>query len=281
MTDKPDFLERRRRMAQRTLSGESREGWFIPYRYAGEVAPRPFAAGVATRFEAARDAFTGMLERIASYRDGLLAIGVDDPAPAPRWDQDWFAGLDAAAAYAIVRDRRPARIVEVGSGHSTRFMVRAVQDGGFDCRIAAIDPAPRADIARLPVDLVRSVVQKTDPALFGALGAGDVLSIDSSHIMMPGTDVDMLFGEVIPALPAGVIVQVHDIFLPWGYPEDWEPRGYNEQNALAPLIAAGVLTPLLACQFVRREMTAETERLTGFIPRPRPNHDASFWAVRA
>ena len=280
MTDKPDFAERRREMARRTISGEAKEGWFIPYRYAGGIEPLVCADATARRLRDAEPAIRGTLERIAGFREALLAIGEDDPAPAPRWNQDWFAGLDAAAAYAIVRHRRPRRIVEVGSGHSTRFMVRAVRDGGFDCAVAAIDPAPRADIGELPVTLIRDVVQKAGREVFGALEEGDVLSIDSSHIMMPGSDVDLLFGEVLPLLPAGALVHVHDIFLPWPYPPEWEPRGYNEQNALAPLIAAGVLAPIFASQYAVRAMSADTDGLAGFIPRPRPNHDASFWAVR-
>jgi len=77
----------------------------------------------------------------------LEAIGADRP-PQPRWDQDWFPRLDAAAAYAIVRKTQPRRIVEVGSGHSTRFLARAVADGKLETEITAIDPQPRAGTKR-------------------------------------------------------------------------------------------------------------------------------------
>ena len=65
-----------------------------------------------------------------------------------RWDQDWFPRLDAAIAYSLVRERKPRRIVEVGSGHSTRFLAEAIADGGLATELTAIDPAPRADIAQ-------------------------------------------------------------------------------------------------------------------------------------
>src|SRR5262245_31183128 len=84
-----------------------------------------------------------LLSLIEGHARELEAIGPDAP-PAPRWNQDWFPRLDAAAAYAMVRALRPKRIVEVGSGHSTRFLARAVADGGLDTRITAIDPEPRA-----------------------------------------------------------------------------------------------------------------------------------------
>jgi hypothetical protein len=89
------------------------------------------------------------------------------------------------------------------------------------------------------VTVRRQVAQDADPGLFASLRAGDVLAIDSSHILMPGSDVDLVFNRVLPALPAGVIVQVHDIVLPDDYPADWAWRGYNEQNALGGLLRRG------------------------------------------
>ena len=165
------------------------------------------------------------------------------PAPAPRFDQDWFPTLDAAAAYAMVGRARPARIVEVGSGHSTRFLARAIADAGLAAELVSIDPAPRAPLRGLPVRWIASVVQRR-PRRFGGLQAGDVLFIDSSHILMPGTDVDWLLNRVLPGLAVGVLVHFHDIFLPDPYPAAWAWRGYNEQQALAPLLQG---RPTRAC----------------------------------
>lgn len=174
-----------------------------------------------------------MLQWIESYAADLEAIG-SDPPPAPRWNQDWFPRLDAAAAYATVRTLKPRRIVEVGSGHSTRFLARAVADGGLDTRITAIDPEPRASIEKLPVEWLCMPVQRV--AAFPALGEGDILFIDSSHQLKPGSDVDFLLNAVLPLLPSGVRVHFHDIFLPDDYPGHWAWRRYNEQPAVAFLI---------------------------------------------
>src|SRR5438067_2686093 len=110
----------------------------------------------------------GWIEDLAK---DLQAIGADSP-PAPRWNQDWFPRLDAAAAYAIVRMTRPRRVVEVGSGHSTRFLARAVADGAALTDITSIDPAPRASIARLPVAHLALPVQEARIAFFQALASG-------------------------------------------------------------------------------------------------------------
>jgi hypothetical protein len=178
------------------------------------------------------------LRLIEEYAAELEAIG-SLPPPAPRWNQDWFPRLDAAAAYAMVRATRPRRIVEVGSGHSTRFLARAVADGGLDTRITAIDPRPRAVIEGLGVQWIRRQLQ--DMESLPTLGEGDILFIDSSHQIKPGNDVDCLMNRVIPALPAGVRVHFHDIFLPDAYPADWAWRRYDEQAAVALLIEKGLL----------------------------------------
>jgi hypothetical protein len=202
-----------------------------------------------------------LLASIESYGAALEAIG-SDPPPAPRWNQDWFPRLDAAAAYAMVRGTRPKRIVEVGSGHSTRFMARAVADGGLDTRITAIDPQPRASLSGLKVDWIASPVQRV--AAFPALGAGDILFIDSSHQLKPGSDVEFLLQAVLPLLPAGVRVHFHDIFLPDDYPPAWEWRRYNEQAAVASLIERNILKVDFASHAI---VTLEPQRLQGVLRR--------------
>ena len=78
----------------------------------------------------------------------------------------------------------------------------------------------------MPVLLHRRIA-----GIWATIRSGDMLFIDSSHIAMPGTDVDRLFLDILPRLPAGAIVHVHDIMLPDAYPESWSWRGYNEQIA--------------------------------------------------
>ena len=198
-----------------------------------------------------------VLQAIEHFAAELERIG-GDPPPAPRWDQDWFPRLDAAAAYAIVRSTRPRRIVEVGSGHSTRFLARAVADGRLETRITAIDPAPRATLKGLPVEWIARPVQD---ALMPALKPGDILFIDSSHQVKPGSDLEHLVREVLPRLPAGVRVHFHDIFLPDAYPEAWSWRRYNEQEAVAGLLADGYAQEFSSHQALKQELSGVLRRL--------------------
>ncbi len=218
-----------------------------------------------------------MLQAIDRHAPALEAIG-GEPPPQPRWTQGWFPRLDAAAAYAIVRDRAPARIVEIGSGHSTRFMARAIADGGLATRLTAIDPAPRADIAALDVDHVRATAHNADIALFEELRPGDVLFVDSSHILMPGTDVDFFLNRIWPMLPAGVLVHFHDILLPDDYPPAWQWRGYNEQLGVAPLLSSGAADTVFASRYVATRMAGSlAETVLGRLPMMDVALETSLW----
>ena len=255
-----------------TVLGLAERGFFIPYRHAAQVRRRGYPA-IAERFCRREDAFAAFLGVIEGYAEALEAIGPDDP-PEPRWNQGWFPRLDAAAAYAMVRHHAPSRIVEVGSGHSTRFLARAVRDGAVACEITAIDPRPRASIAGPPLRTIAATVQDAGEAPFAALGSGDLLFIDSSHVLMPGSDVDFLLSRVLPALPAGVLVHFHDIFLPEDYPESWTWRGYNEQAAVAALIASGETYEILfASHYVA---TQTNDSLTQTVLARLPLIDGAF-----
>jgi hypothetical protein len=218
-----------------------------------------------------------LLKLIEQYASALEAIGAEPP-PAPRWNQDWFPRLDAAAAYAMVRSTRPKRIVEVGSGHSTRFLARAVADGGLGTRITAIDPEPRASIEGLAVEWIRTPVQRV--AAFPPLGAGDILFIDSSHQLKPGSDVEFLLNAVLPLLPAGVRVHFHDIFLPDEYPQQWTWRRYNEQAAVASLIANNLFKVDFASHAT---VSLRPEAITGVLarlPLAEGALESSLWLTR-
>ena len=226
---------------------------------------------------AAVASFAEHLDTIDGLAVDLQAIG-DGPPPSPRWTQDWFPTLDAAAAYAMVRHRRPARIVEIGAGHSTRFMQRAIDDGGLPTRITAIDPAPRRRIENLDIDFRQATLADVGLELFIGLEPGDMLFIDSSHILYPGTDVDDLLNRVLPVLPSGMLVHLHDIFLPDDYPVEWDWRGYNEQQAVAVLMLSGAYTPLFSSHYVATRMAARCgNSVVARLPVNPNGHPASLW----
>jgi predicted O-methyltransferase YrrM len=223
-----------------------------------------------------RPAFADRLRELARYRGDFARFG--GKAPAPRFEQDWFPRLDAAMAYALVRERRPQRIVEIGSGHSSRVMARAMDDGGIAAAFTAIDPQPRAPLAGLPVRHINRCLQEVSAGTFAALESGDILFIDSSHKLTPGSDVELLMTRILPAIPVGVLVHIHDIFLPGGYPASWSWRNYNEQGAVAALFQGGGWAPLFASSFVLSQMAGEfAESIAAGLPLPAGAIESSLW----
>ena len=134
--------------------------------------------------------------------------------------------------------RRPKLFCEIGSGHSTRFARHAVRLHNLQTRIVSIDPHPRSEIDAICDSVVRQPVEDLAPEYFDALESGDVLFIDSSHRSFTNSDVTAFYLDILPRLKPGVLIHIHDIFLPYDYPAEWSDRFYNEQYLLACVLLA-------------------------------------------
>lgn len=195
-------------------------------------------AAIDARFAGDRDRFRARLEALEAHLPALRAIPRQPAGGEPGWENDFFSGLDAVMLYGSIVERRPRRYVEVGSGHSTTFVRRAIRDAGLDTTITSIDPAPRAEIDAICDEVIRAGLEAVGAAPFADLEPGDVVLIDGSHTVFMGNDGAVQFLEVLPAIPPGVLVGVDDIFLPWDYPPTWVGRAYAEQYLLGTLLLA-------------------------------------------
>jgi hypothetical protein len=109
-----------------------------------------------------------------------------------------------------------------------------------------------------------------------------MLFIDSSHILMPGTDVDLLLNRILPILPSGALVHFHDIFLPDDYPPDWDWRGYNEQLGVGTLLQGNGFQLLWSSHYaVTRMSAAVTGSVAGKLEKLAGAREASLWLVKA
>ncbi len=143
---------------------------------------------------------------------------------------------DAEIYAAMILDFRPRGIVEVGAGFSTRIARRTVRLLPESCPITAIDPAPRADVAADADEVVPRCVEELLLDAF-PLGERRLLFIDSSHVTRSGGDIPYLYNALLPVVPAGTLVHVHDVFLPYDYPAQYKGRLYTEQYVLHALLA--------------------------------------------
>jgi hypothetical protein len=181
-------------------------------------------------------------QALADLAPALSAIANSaDPArpDQPWWDSIWLSRQDAGMLCTMVSRHRPSRLLEIGSGMSTRFARWAITRFATGTHLHSIDPEPRAEIDGLCDQITRCGLEEADLALFTSLKAGDILFFDGSHRSFQNSDVTVFFTEILPELASGVIVHIHDIFLPYDYPPDWLGRLYNEQYLLAAMLLAG------------------------------------------
>lgn len=211
------------------LELRARWGWDGP---ALEPVAKLLAAGVGD-YERAADDVCELLDWARTIPRTSSRRG------EPAWENDFWGSLDALVQCAALRRRDPATYLEIGSGYSTRFARRAIEDFGLRTQIVSVDPDPREDVDDLCDEVVRRRLDEVDGALFDRLTSGDVLLLDGSHVALMNCDATVFFLDVLPRLPTGVLVGVDDVFLPWDYPPTWSGRIYGEQYLIAAYLLGG------------------------------------------
>ena len=180
------------------------------------------------------------LERFAGYYPEQPFPAEPTPGRRFYFNNLSYGAYDALMLYGMLREARPRRIIEVGSGFSSAVMLDVNELVlGHSIEFTFIDPEMkrlrellRPDDTR--VNLIEKRVQDVPLAAFAALGENDVLFIDSSHVSKIGSDVNWLFFHVLPVLAPGVLIHIHDIAANLDYPREWleEGRAWNEQYLL-------------------------------------------------
>jgi hypothetical protein len=205
-------------------------------------------------------------------------------------DNPFFGSVDAEMLYCMVRHHKPRRIIEIGSGFSTMLsalaLLRNAADGAALGELDAYDPHP-SDVLRRGFPGLHSlnVTRAEDIPLadFRSLGRDDILFIDSSHIVKIGGDVVYEFLEVLPRISNGVVVHVHDIFLPRDYPKDWvlEHRLFwSEQYLLHAFLAFNqAFAVLWGASFMHARHSGELRAAFSSYD-PASTRPGSFWMQR-
>jgi GT2 family glycosyltransferase len=201
----------------------------------------------------------------------------------------FFGPVDGEMLYCMIRNFEPRRIIEIGSGFSTLLAAgtAVVNSGlGAPCELTAVEPYPN-EVLRAGFDglgrLMTSPIEEVPLAEFEALGENDILFIDSSHVLRFGGDVQFEYLEILPRLKPGVIVHIHDIFLPFHYPREWvmeRQRFWTEQYLLQAFLAFNdSFEVLLAGAFLARQAPDELGSAFGsFVPGE--TFPGSFWIRR-
>lgn len=214
---------------------------------------------------------------LAPHLDGL-------PADFPLRNT-WYEAEEARVLFAMIRHLRPRLVLELGSGHSTLVTNAALAANAGDGRpgtLVAVDPSPRI---RLPEAVQHRVCRAEDLPLdeYLQLQAGDVLFLDTTHTVKLGSEVNHIVLNVLPRLAPGVVVHVHDVFLPYDYPRSWLARGtyLSEQYLLHAFLCQNPhYEVLLALHALVRDRTAAFRSVfPSFQPGVEPGPSA-FWIRR-
>ena len=250
------------------------------YRYGYGKPPHQELSAI---LEAERSEYANRLAGFCSLLSYLKKIpnSSNPDSLEPCWGpQRFFSSLDAIALYGMLFEFRPRRFLEIGSGYSTRFARRCIDDHSLETRITSIDPEPRVGIDKLCDAVFRRPLEELDLNIFCELEPGDFLFVDSSHRAFSNSDVTVVFMDVLPRLKPGVVVHFHDIFWPYDYIPEWADRYYSEQYLLGAYLLgggashikillpnafvvrdselAGICQPLLEIEGVRRPLLADT-----------------------
>jgi hypothetical protein len=231
-----------------------------------------------------RDDYAAFIDSMGALREDFNAIATEGSYSniTPFWLNTWFAPLDAMALQTMLWRHRPKLFVEIGSGMSTKFAHHTVEKRALKTRMVSVDPQPRNQIDRLVDRTVRAPLESVNLENFNYLRADDILFLDSSHRSFQNSDVTVFFLDILPRLAPGVIVHVHDIYLPYDYPAGHLGRLWNEQYLLATALLFGsnafeVLFPSwyvsqekeLSAQIARKFRTGQFSGVS--------LHGVSFW----
>ena len=168
-----------------------------------------------------------LLRSFTTYSGELQAIPISEPFEGYTffYNNNFFESGDAEILYSMVRHFKPKKVIEIGCGYSTRLMKHALDKNREEGAVAeqiCIEPYEMPWLEQLGVDkIIRAKVEDIDLGLFDELEEDCLLFIDSSHTLRTGGDVYIEYLRILPRLQRGVIIHIHDIFLPFDYPRQW------------------------------------------------------------
>lgn len=227
-----------------------KSGLFVPpgHFYSPLVEPRSlkkirYRSVLASEFTFDSDSQWTELETCLQRLNNSTKELSDSSATYYRFN-DQFSLSDARIYMGILAKHTPLRIVEVGSGWTTAIAVDYRISNGLDLSITVFEPFPERLLSiGMPEDsfTIResNIIDLTDFSDFEGLKRGDILFIDSSHVVKTGSELLTIMFEIIPRLNSGVLIHFHDIFDCFDYPVSWimdEKRSWNEAYFLRALL---------------------------------------------
>ena len=183
-----------------------------------------------------RDTYQYLLSKALDLKEHIWEIKEakrERDTTKPGWNNGFLPGLDIIGIYTMLAEFKPKKYIEIGSGNSTKVAYKVKQEQQLSTEIISIDPMPRAEIDQLADVVIRQPFENIDLNLLYTLDENDILFVDNSHRILPNSDAMVFFMDILPKLKKGVIVHIHDVYLPYDYPQFMCDRFYSEQYGLA------------------------------------------------
>jgi hypothetical protein len=165
-----------------------------------------------------------------------------------------FGEIDSQVVHCFLRAEAPPRIIEIGGGVSTACLLHGsdinIREGRPGSQIVCIEPYPKKTFRNVgKIMHIEQPCQAVPYSVFAQLKSGDLLFVDSSHAVKVGSDVIRIYMDIIPSLPPGVFIHIHDIYLPYLYPRSvlFYPFAWQETALLLALLTNNNHLSVLAC----------------------------------
>ena len=229
------------------------------------------------------------LLRNFNYNNELLNFPIDQKEEIEfYYNNGSYGSGDAEYLYNMIRHFKPSKIIEIGSGSSTLMALNAInqnkkEDNKYKCQHICIEPYEQPFLEKIGVQLIREKVETFDKSFFQILEENDILFIDSSHIIRPQGDVLYIYLNILPTLKPGVLVHVHDIFMPKDYLDEWiyDHILFNEQYLLEAFLTFNPNFKIIgALNYLSHNYQKEFASVCPIFAKQQNREPGGFWMVK-
>lgn len=224
-----------------------------------------------------------------NYNEELIKIPISKSEEfGYYYNNDSYGSGDGEYLYNMIRYFKPKKIIEIGSGSSTLMAINALKenkadDNSYSCCHTCIEPYEQPWLEEMELEVIRERVEAIEKSFFRGLEANDILFIDSSHIIRPQGDVLFEYLEILPIIKPGVIVHIHDIFMPKDYPNEWIHKHvlWNEQYLLEAFLTFNERFKIIgALNYLSHNYRDRLSRKCPIFEKQTSREPGSFWIVK-
>jgi hypothetical protein len=204
-----------------------------------------------------------------------------------------YGEVEAHLLFGAIRHLKPKKVIEIGAGVSTYFTLSALkkngQDSGIKGDMICVEPYPSDKIKDLAkkqdIRLEALEAEKLDPGFFNCLESGDILFIDTSHVLKVANDIAYIYSEILPRLAKGVIIHIHDIMFPYPTCPPFHPLFklsllWNESLLMKAFLMFNPCFEILCCQSYLHEYHPQVLKENLPVYDPQKHFPASLWIHR-